>query len=207
MDKKNLLKSCSWVLVALVLLAAFTVWTGERLDSGSVTAYDIFPLLGLAAFSLMWTHYSLGSFRRYLKVDATVNKTYFKITSIAVLFLILLHPGILIASLYKDGFGLPPFSYLKVYGEPFMKVAIMFGTISLVIFLIYELHAKFKNKPWWKYVEYAQVLAMFFIFYHGLTLGRELSVGWYRLVWYFYGLSLIAAVIFNYWYDIKVKRR
>lgn len=206
MNNKSLLKIYSWVLAAAVTVLAVGVWAGERLG-GSITAYTIFPLLGLVAFSLMWTHYVLGSTRRLMKVDLKENKQYFKITGFIVLFLILLHPGILIATLYRDGFGLPPNSYLTVYAEPAMKGAIMLGTISLLIFLAYELHGKFKNKSWWKYVEYLQILAMFFIFYHGLTLGRELSIGWYKTVWYLYGVSLLAAVIFNYWYDKSTKRR
>ena len=202
MSNKNIVKMCSWILALVVLAIAGLVWASERLKGG-VTAYEFFPLLGLGAFSLMWTHYVLGSLRRVLGVGARENKTYFKISSVAVLFFILLHPGILIAALYKDGFGLPPKSYLTVYGETGMKLAIGFGTISLIIFLLFELHRKFSKKSWWKYVDYAQIMAMFLIFYHGLTLGRELSVGWYKSVWYFYGLSLLSAIIYNYWYDRK----
>lgn len=205
MSKENIVKSCSWILAGVVLLLALTVWAGERLDGGRLTAYEVFPLLGLGAFSIMWTHYVLGVVRRKLGVEGRANKTYFKISSTVVLTLILLHPGLLIFQLNRDGFGLPPQSYLQVYGEPAMKGAIMLGTISLLIFLAFELHRKFRKKSWWKYIDYAQIVAMFLIFYHGLTLGRELSVGWYKAVWYGYGLSLLAATLYNYWYDRRAK--
>lgn len=191
----------------MVVVLGAVVWAGERLGSGGLTSYDLFPLLGLVAFSLMWTHYIVGALRRNLNVEIKENRNYFKITGLVVLFMILLHPAILIASLYKDGFGLPPGSYLAVYSEPVMKGAIMLGTMSLLLFLAFEFQGKYKNKAWWKYVDYLQILAMFLIFYHGLTLGRELTVGWYKAVWYFYGLSLISAIIFNTWYDRRTKRR
>lgn len=202
MNNKVIVKGCSWVLAILVLVAALAVWAEERLNGGRLTSYDLFPLMGLGAFSLMWTHYVLGSLRRSLGVAAKENKHYSKFSSLVVLILILLHPGILITQLYKDGFGLPPQSYLGVYAEA--KLALAFGSISLVIFLLFELHRKFKNRSWWKYIDYLQIIAMGLIFVHGLSLGRELSVGWYRTVWYLYGFSLIAAILYNYWYDKRL---
>jgi hypothetical protein len=207
MNNKSIVKVCSWLLSAGVTVLALIVWSGERLSGGTFTAYKLFPVFGLVAFSLMWTHYIVGAVRRMMNVEATVVKQYYKFTSWLVLGLILLHPGLLIYQLNKDGFGLPPKSYLTVYAEPVMKFAIMFGTISLLIFLAFEFKKKFGKKSWWKFVEYAQILAMCFIFYHGLTLGRELSVPWYRALWFFYGISLASAVIYNYWYDSKVKKR
>lgn len=207
MNKEIIIKTCSWVLGGVVALLAIAVWASQRLDGSSLTPYDMFPLLGLLAFSLMWTHYILGSLRRKLRLEANVNRAYFSLTSLAVFVLILLHPGILIIQLNKDGFGLPPDSYMKVYTLPAMRGAIMLGTIALIIFLAFEFKKKFKDKKWWKFVEYAQVLAMALIFYHGLTLGRELSVGWYKAVWYLYGVSLLTAVIYNYWYDRRGIRR
>jgi hypothetical protein len=207
MNKEAIIKSCSFFLGVVVIALALVVWASERLGSGSLTVYKLFPLLGLVAFSLMWTHYVLGSLRRFYGVESSVLKQYYRTTSWFVLALILLHPGLLIYQLKVDGFGLPPQSYLTVYGEPGMKFAIMLGTISLLIFLAFELKKKFEKKTWWRFVEYAQIFAMGLIFYHGLTLGRELSVSWYRAAWFFYGLSLILAVVYNHWYDSKVIKR
>ncbi len=201
------LRIISWVLMTVVLALALAVWMGERLNGKGLTLYSFFPLLGLAAFSIMWTHYVLGSVRRKLGAEAKDNKTYFKYSSWLVLGLILLHPGLLIYQLKVDGYGLPPNSYFAVYGEPIMKGAIMLGTISLIIFLLYELRSKFYKKLWWKFVDWAQIVAMFLIFYHGLTLGRELSVGWYKMIWFLYGLSLISAILYNHWYDRTTKMK
>ncbi len=199
------LKIFSWGLVAAVTTLALTVWLQENLDGKGVTTYDVFPLLGLLAFSIMWTHYIAGSIRRLYGIEARENRVYLKYSSTAVLALILLHPGLLIFQLYQDGFGLPPKSYLTVYGETGMKIAILLGTIGFIIFLSYELRKKFYKKSWWKYINWAQVVAMFLIFYHGLTLGGELSVAWYRVVWFLYGVSFLSAISYNYWYDRKVR--
>lgn len=206
MSKINIVKICSWLLAALVLTLAVIVWASERLTGGTVTTYAIFPLLGLAAFSLMWTHYISGTIRRSLHVASVENKTFHEITGMAVLLFIILHPALLIIQLNKDGFGLPPESYLTVYSEPAMRFALLLGTISFCIFLLFEFKRKFSKKSWWRFIEYAQLLAMIFIFYHGLTLGRELSVTWYRSVWYLYGATFLMTVIYNYWYDRRVTK-
>lgn len=207
MNTKIVLKTCSWLLAIVVTGFACVVWAGERLSGNSLSLYDLFPLLGLLAFSLMWTHYILGSLRRCLKLSAHENKLYMKLTNIAVLMLIVLHPGLLILQLYKDGLGLPPNSYLQVYTGPVVRGALVLGTIALIIFILFESKKWLQKTKWWKFVEYAQILAMIFIFYHGLTLGRELSVEWYRVTWWCYGASFLGALIYNYRYDIRIKER
>lgn len=197
---------CSWGLAGLVTLLAVLVWAGERFGGSRLSVYDWFPLLGLLPFSLMWTHYIIGSLRRYLGVGKEVNRQYTKLTSIAVLVFILLHPGLLNFQLNRVGLGLPPSSYQAVYPQA-VQGAITLGAIGLLIFLAFEFKRWFGKKSWWRFMEYAQIVAMGLIFYHGLILGRELSVGWYRAVWYGYGVSLVAAIVYNYRYDSRVKRR
>jgi hypothetical protein len=205
MNKTSILKKCSWTLGGVVSLLAVIVWASQRLRSGvSLSVYDYFPLLGLIAFSLMWTHYVLGSLRRCWGLEKTANKTYMSASSIVVLGLILLHPGLLNFQSQRDGFGLPPTNYLMLYPEEVLWV-ITLGLISLIIFLLFELKRWLGKRPWWRLIEYLQVMAMGAIFYHGLTLGRELSVGWYRVVWWLYGISLVAAILYNEWYDRQRK--
>jgi hypothetical protein len=192
-----------WSLAAATLAAAVSVWVQLRLTDGKLTGYELFPLLGLAAFSLMWTHYIGGSLRRLLGYEKKVLATYFRITAMAVFALILLHPTIFLVQLWLDGFGLPPDSYLAVYSEPMSRGALTLGSLSLVAFLAFELHRKFRAASWWRYVEYATSLAMFLIFYHALTLGGEVSHGWYAILWWFYGASLAAAIFYNYMHDYR----
>lgn len=201
MNKKSILPVVSWALAVLVMALAGIVWADKRIDGRGLTGYGLFPLFGLGAFGIMWTHYVLGSLRRCMGLSKNENKTYYTASGVVVLFMILMHPGILMAQLYKDGFGLPPQSYLTAYVGS--KLLILLGTISLIIFLLFECKRRFGGKPWWRYVEWIQIAAMVLVFIHGLGLGRELSVGWYRVVWYLYGFSLTMSVAYNYWYDSR----
>jgi hypothetical protein len=194
-----------WTLGAVVIALATTVWVMTRLgDSRELTPYSSFPLLGLLAFSLMWTHYIGGTLRRYLGYAKFQTQTYFTLTSWVVLILILLHPAIFVTALFLDGFGLPPFSYLSVYTATASRIALLLGTLSLIAFLAFELHRKYAEASWWKYVELANIFAMYAIFYHALTLGGELGQIWYKAIWYIYGITLAIAISYSYKYKGEI---
>lgn len=193
----------SWFLAAIVTTVAVVAWYSIRLQDGEISGYELYPLFGLVAFSLMWTHYVTDAWRRYASQPTTVLRRFFSITSWIVLVLILLHPGLFFVQLWLDGFGLPPGSYLAVYTDMFSRIALTLGSLGLIAFLAFELHRRYKNASWWRYVEYANVAAMFAIFYHALTLGGELNIGWYRLLWLIYGLTLAGAIGYNYYHKFK----
>ncbi len=190
------LRVFAWSLSsAVTLLAVYVWWNGY---AGSISSvYQVFPLFGLLAFSLMWSHYIVAAKRLYFGIEAKETKVYFEITSAVVLAAILLHPGLLMWQLWRDGLGLPPVSYIQFYGEGLL-LPLMFGSISLTIFLVYELRRKFKDRSWWKFVQYANDGAMILIFIHGLKLGSQLQSSWFVYVWYFYGVTLIASIAYMY---------
>jgi len=101
-------------------------------------------------------------------------------------------------SIGPDGVGLPPGSETS-YVMPGLGWLIVVGMCSLLVFLAYELHRWFKYRLWWKYVIYAGDAAMVAIFYHGLRLGSQLQAGWFHMVWWFYGISLIAMLLYKYY--------
>lgn len=195
----------SWLLGISVIAVAVAAWSEVRLTGHGLSAYDIFPVLGLSAFGLMWTHFATGTLRRVMKLGPSTLKVYFEVTNWVVLALILLHPGIFVTKLWLDGFGLPPVSYLTVYQDLLPRIALLLGSLSLLAFLAFELRRKYRKAAWWKYVEYANVAAMFAILYHGFTLGQELSLPWLRIVWLFYTVTLAGAVIYNEVYKRRVK--
>jgi hypothetical protein len=200
MSKTRLFTYIEWSLGAFVVALMSIAWMSIRMQKGAenLTFYDVFAVYGLLAFGLMWTHFTLGAVRRMM--DLSSKKTlYDQVTMIAVLAFLLLHVGLLSFSLWRDGFGLPPASYLGVYS--YASVAIILGSISLVIFLAYELHRWFKTKPWWRYVEALQVVAMVAIFYHALTLGKEAGSSWFSSVWWVLGATFVFAAVYNYKYD------
>jgi hypothetical protein len=186
-----------WGLSGLVALLAVYAWGSSiNWDLGAVNTYILFPVLGLLAFSIMWSQYMVVALARYTHKDLG-SGTYYRYTGYAVLLLIVLHPGLLIYQRFQDGFGLPPKSY-ETYVAPGMGWLTLLGTVSLLIFLAYELRRVFGEKSWWKYVVGAGDAAMIAIFYHGLKLGNQLQSGWYRMVWVFFGVTLIIAIVYKY---------
>lgn len=161
-------------------------------------AYQIFPVFGLLAFSLMWAHYIMAALRQYLGLPKETLKSYFEITSFFVLLCLIMHPGLLIFQLWRDGLGLPPFSYLNNYVAKKNAGAVWLGTIGLVIFLAFELHRWFGDRKWWRYIQYASDVGMGLIFIHALKLGRQLQPGWFRMLWWTYGISLLGALAYIY---------
>lgn len=191
------MQNAAWGLSVLTISLAVLVWGQSfRWNFERLSLYGLFPLLGLVAFSLMWGHYIMSAVRQYLKLDKAVLAKYFTLTSAVVLVAILLHPGLLIYQLWRDGFGLPPGSYLNNYVAPSLAWATILGWIALIIFLLYEFRRRFSDRPWWKYALYANDLAIIAIFIHGLRLGRHLQAGWFRGMWFFYGMTLLIALIY-----------
>lgn len=191
------LSALPWALTTIVGLLAIYVW-GHSFDwqPSAINAYQFFPVLGLTAFSILWSQYVTGAFAP-LVLKGVDLAAYYRATGYAVLLAIVLHPGILIYARFRDGFGLPPGSY-ESYVAPGMGWITLLGTVSLLIFLAYELHRWLGKKPWWRYVTYLSDAAILAIFYHSLRLGSQLQGGWFRAVWWFYGLSLIAILARKY---------
>lgn len=186
-----------WTLAALVTILGVYVW-GSSFDwqFSGLSVYQVFPVLGLLAFSLMWSHYMVGVMQRFFLKDADLSK-YFSWTGYVVLVTILLHPGLLAYQRFRDGFGLPPGSDLG-YVANGMAWLIILGYVNLAIILSFELHRWFERRHWWRYILYANDVAMLGIFYHGLELGTQTHIGWFRMVWWFYGITLVAVLIFKY---------
>lgn len=170
-----------------------------------ITVYDIFPLFGLVAFTLMWAQIVGGIAMKLYGRKTKQNKHVIGIISGLILSLIILHPLTLWTALFLDGAGLPPASYISTYGVSTIAVmALLFGTVSLAIFLSYELHRWFSNTPWWRYILWLQTVALFLIFFHALILGREAGHSWFTVLWVIYGVTLGAAILYNY---MHTKRR
>lgn len=199
-SKNKYLQIFAWSLSAVVVMVAFVAWGQSlRWQFSNITLYKFFPLLGLLAFSLMWSHYIVSAVRQYADVEKKLLQTYIEVTGWVVLALIVLHPGLLEWQLLKDGFGWPPGSVLNNYVAPSFKIFAVFGMVSLLLFLAYELRRWYGDKSWWKYIAYATDLAMVLIIFHSLKLGRNLQTGWLRSVWFFYGFSFLISVVYMYY--------
>jgi len=190
----------AFTLTAVSVLLAVIAW--RQFNPGplaELSVYAVFPLLGLVAFSLVWCLYTVNATATYLEVKDGDLRIYYRVTGYLFLAAILAHPFLLVTSLWNDGFGLPPGSYEAYLGPKLAWVALL-GTGSLFVFLAYELHRWFKQKKWWKWIVYANDIAMLVVFYHGLRIGGELQTGWFRYVWFFYGVMLVIYLIYLRFY-------
>lgn len=190
--------AAAWALAAIVSILAIVAW-GQYYNwqLWPISPYQFFPVLGLLAFSIMWSHYMAVTLRTALDIEARVFATYFRVTGYAVLVLICLHPGILIYQRFRDGFGLPPHSY-ETYVAPGLSWVTLVGTASLLVFLAFEFRRVYGKRSWWHYVADASDAAMLAIMYHGLRLGTQIQHGWFRGVWIFYFVTLVAALTYKY---------
>ncbi len=183
----------TWTLFIGVLILSFIAW-GQTVNwsLGSLTAYQWFPLLGISAWLVMWTHYITGYVR--LKSGVEKNEKYSRISGFFVLAFLLLHPGLLALVQFQNNQGLPPESFVNYVGES-LRLAVFLGTIGLTIFLSFEFFERAKSIDWvskyWWLVSIAQSLAMTVIFVHGLRLGTTLGDGWFRIVWIIFGVTLL----------------
>jgi hypothetical protein len=189
----------AWTLSVAVSLLALMAWAKDySWPDTAVSTLQLFPLLGLVAFSIMWSHYINGALSELFGAGEKALARYYQLTGYLVLVLLCLHPGILIFQLFRDDCGLPPSSY-SCYVAPGLSWVTMLGTVSLLIFLAYEFKRFFGKQPWWHFVTEAGDIAMLAILYHGLRLGGQLThQGWYRDVWFFFAVTLVAVLIRSY---------
>lgn len=161
-------------------------------------AFAVFPLLGVWAWSLMWTHYVYGALRICWPHHFREDKQYDCITAWLVLLFILLHPFLLAWEQKQRTQLLPPESFLA-YVPPELELFITFGTIGLLLFLAYEVFGRLRQRAIfrrnWLWVSLSQVLAMSLIFVHGLQIGQSVLAGWGAIYWTVLGVALIPAMV------------
>lgn len=194
----RLLPGLAWVLGIGVITLSVIVWgEGLRWQLGRLTPYSAFPLFGLVAFSLMWTHYIILALRVY--TDAPPVTRYSQVTQWLVLVALLAHPMIFHHALLTDGLGLPPESYAAYVGESLVGVVLL-GTVAWLAFIAYEAKRWFASQPWWRFVLGANAVAMVLVYVHAQILGTHLQGNsWFVAVWYGYGITLGVA----FWYLLK----
>lgn len=197
-SRRHLVQVSIIAFTFIMLGLSIGVWASQL--GNTVTIYTVFPILGLCAFVLMAMHYVSGGVKQYagLADDSALLQRYFTITSYIVLVFILLHPALLYIGLYYDGLGLPPLSSFMAYPTTVGRIALVMGAVSLTAFLLFELHRWFKNRPWWKYIEYFNLVAMALIFVHSLLLGSQLMNGWFRFVWIGFGAMVAGSIMYGY---------
>jgi hypothetical protein len=138
-DSPYKLRIVAWSITIVAVFLAFMAW-GQSLSWHifGTSTYVLFPIFGLMAFSVLWSQYMAIALRQWSKQAADSLTHYFNITGWLVLVFILLHPGLLVWQLWRDGAGLPPQSDLG-YVAPSLKFFVILGMINLTVLLLFEL--------------------------------------------------------------------
>lgn len=185
----------TWLLFILVIIVPLLGWLQLYQWQPVFTPRSIFPLLGIWAWSIMWTHYIVGAIE--LRYPGTIAKNkYGQISAWFVLGLLLLHPGLL-GYVQQQELGLVGNEGFVAYVGASSEIFVTYGIIALLIFLSYEIFMRIRHheriQKYWGFVSVSQMIAMVLIFVHGLGVGQSLQIPWIRGYWIFLGVLLMPA--------------
>jgi glucan phosphoethanolaminetransferase (alkaline phosphatase superfamily) len=208
LSKTTQLQVASYTFTVAICVLALAGWGAVyQWHLTPWSAYMFFPLFGLVAFSILWSQYVVLAMAKAFGIKTKALGKYFSVTGWVFLTAIFLHPGLLIWQLWRDGFGLPPESYLKHYVAPGLEWAALLGSVSFLIFLAYELHRWYGERSWWKYIAYLTDIAAVAIFIHSFKLGTTIHSGWFRGVWIIYGVTLLISLMYIRIYPLVASKK
>ncbi len=153
---------------------------------------NIFPLLGLAAVSMLWLHSISGVFEPWLRQHINFDR-FVNITAKLILLCFGLHPILLFA-----GVGYSVSNIFFYYGTLY----IWLGIISWLLLIVYDITKPFKQQGFfakhWQKVLITSNLGFLLSFFHSLNLGSDLQSPPLRIIWIFYGITGALAIIYTY---------
>lgn len=192
------LTAIAWLLTAVTVTLAIVIWQ-QSLDwnTAYLSAYTFFPVLGLSAFSIMWSQYITGFIRRLVGGSKDSLHTFSAVSGSIVTMVVILHPLTLAVRAWKDTDLLPPGSYFG-YVATNLQWAVVLGIFSLGAFVLFELRHKYSDRSWWQYVDFINDVAIVAIFIHAYKLGTHTQYSWFQYVWIFYGATLGLALAYKY---------
>lgn len=182
------------VLAFFVVFYPIIVWyRNTGLELGSLTAINVFPVLGLTAFSLMWLHIVGGVFGNTLERYVNFRK-FVSTTSLIVLVLLVFHPLLFLVNLTKR-----QIINLLTVGR---SIYIWFAITAWIVFIGYDIAKLFKDHKFltkhWEIIKLISTLPFFLVFFHSLKLGSDLQKGTLRYLWIFYGITATFATLYTY---------
>ncbi len=199
----------AWTLFAVVVTIPLLQWAITiGWNPGNIALTNIFPLIGIWAWSIMWTHYAYGTFILAQDGAASKDKTYRKLTQWLVLALILLHPGLLALNQWQVRSVRPPEAFYGYVGQS-LRIYIAIASVALLAFLAFDVLVRFRRhrlvNKYWFYVSLSQAVAMVLIFVHALKIGHSMH-GWFELYWIALGLLLIPCFVLILRHDWRQQR-
>jgi hypothetical protein len=200
---KKLLQILFWI----VLLIPIYVW-GDSFawDFSILSLFLLFPLLGLLAFSVMWTQVFVGAFEKHIGKYFNLGRFYAK-TGLAVLILFVSHPLIALIALWNATGSANPFNLISESQAVYLILAM----IAFATFIAFEITLRWKHKtiqrfkPW---VENASAIGVILVWIHSINIGSHTQGGWFMYLWWFYGITGVLMIAYSFWHKLrKVKQK
>lgn len=175
------------VLIPLWLSAKDISWAWN-----STLPFNLFPLFGITAFSLLWLHVVGASLENWLRKYIDFE-WFIEQTSLPILVLMLSHPlFLLIATKFniKGIFASYPSLYLFI------------GITGLVFLLTYDIGKALKNRDFfsrnWDNILFISTVGVILIFFHSINLGHDVQNGILKIIWFFYGITATISAVYVY---------
>lgn len=205
LSRNRLPKLAVWLLAGLAVFYPLYVWFSNAdltMDKG--VWLELFPALGLLAFSTMWLHIVGGAMREKLNKYIDFQQ-FVAVSSLVVLSSIILHPLILTIGLQVNGGG-SVYDYITD-GRNYL---IWLAVTAWFIFVGYDILKLFKTQAivarHWQVIKFVATLGFFLTLVHSLGIGGDLQSGSLKMVWWFYGLTAGIATIYSYILKCPSKR-
>ena len=198
---KNKQHNLFLTLFLLILSLPIYIW-GESFSWNFefFSLYLLFPLLGMLAFSIMWTQVVVGKFKNHFNKIFSTHK-FFVRTGLTVLILFLSHPIVAAIAQWNSSKLLPIESLFSLVGSS-QKVFITFAVIAFVSFVMYEFvlrMSRFKIvQRITPFVEFFSSIGVILVWVHSINIGSHLQTGSLRIIWWFYGITTILIILHTY---------
>lgn len=186
---KYLVAIFAWVTVIYPLYVAFSN-RGWSFDSSLIS--NIFPLLGILAFCLLWLHSISGVFEDWLRQQFDFDR-FVHITASIILICIILHPLLLLIVM---DFNISDIFLL--YGVRAITLAI----VGWLLLITYDIGKPFRNKEFikknWNKILIISNIGFLLTFFHSIEIGSDLQSGPLRFIWIFYGITAFLSIFYTY---------
>lgn len=178
-----------WAAVAYPLL---TVIFARTWALDETLLYNLFPIFGVMAFTILWLHVISGVFERDLRKLINFD-LYVRRTAWIVFVSIIMHPLLALFSFDFDLWGI-----IDVYGTWPIRLAVT-GWLLLITYDIARLlHKKEFFRRHWRKILFISTIGIILAFFHSIWIGSDLQSGPLRFLWIFYGVTAILATIYNF---------
>jgi hypothetical protein len=183
------------LIVFSVFVVIYPLWQRARYlnwSLGSSLVFNLFPLFGLAAFTLLWLHIVGASIEPWLRKYIDFEK-FVENTSNLILFLMLMHPLLLLVGMN--------FSIKDILGA-YESFYILLGATGLALLLSYDIGRMLKRRDFftrhWDEILFISTVGFVLIFFHSLAIGSDFHSETLRTIWIFYGTTAILSTIYLY---------